>query len=32
MKKADLIEGVCQALEMTRHESEVIVEAIFNSI
>jgi integration host factor subunit beta len=32
MTKADLIEGVCQAVEMTRHESEVIVEAIFNSI
>ena len=32
MTKTDLIEGVCQAGEMTRHESELIVETIFNSI
>ena len=32
MTKADLIEEVSRAVEMTRKESEVIVEAIFDSI
>jgi integration host factor subunit beta len=29
MTKADLIKGVCQAADMTRHESEPIIETIF---
>jgi len=32
MTKADLIEEVSRVVEMTRKESEVIVEAIFDSI
>ena len=32
MTKADLIEDVSRAVEMTRKESEVIVNAIFDSI
>ena len=32
MTKADLIEEVSRVVEMTRRESEVIVEAIFDSI
>lgn len=32
MTKADLIEEVSQAVEMTRKESEVIVEVIFDGI
>jgi integration host factor subunit beta len=32
MTKADLIEGVCRAVATTRHESELIVETIFDSI
>jgi integration host factor subunit beta len=32
MTKADLIEEVSRVVEMTRKESEVIVEAIFGSI
>ncbi len=32
MTKADLIEGVSRVVEMTRKESEVIVETIFESI
>ena len=32
MTKADLIEDVSRVVEMTRKESEVIVEAIFDSI
>jgi integration host factor subunit beta len=32
MTKADLIEEVSLAVELTRKESEAIVEAIFNSI
>jgi integration host factor subunit beta len=32
MTKADLIEDVSRAVEMTRKESEVIVDAIFDSI
>ncbi|MDE3197382.1 MAG: integration host factor subunit beta [Acidobacteriota bacterium] len=32
MTKADLIEEVSKVVEMTRKESEVIVEAIFDSI
>ena len=32
MTKADLIEGVSREVEMTRKDSEVIVEAIFESI
>lgn len=32
MTKADLIEDVSQAVEMTRKDSEVIVEAILDSI
>ncbi len=32
MKKADLIAGVSQAVEMTRKDSEIIVETIFESI
>ena len=32
MTKADLIEEVSRMVEMTRKESEVIVEAIFDSI
>ena len=32
MTKADLIEEVARVVEFTRKESEVIVEAIFNSV
>lgn len=32
MTKADLIEGVSQAVEMSRKDSEVIVETVFDSI
>lgn len=32
MTKADLIEEVSRVVEMTRKESEVIVEAVFDSI
>ena len=32
MTKADLLEEVSRVVEMTRKESEVIVEAIFDSI
>jgi integration host factor subunit beta len=32
MTKADLIEEVSRVVEMTRKESEVIVEAIFDSV
>ena len=32
MTKSDLIEEVSRVVEMTRKESEVIVEAIFDSI
>ena len=32
MTKADLIEEVSRVVEMTRKESEVIVESIFDSI
>ena len=32
MTKADLIEDISQAVEMTRKDSEVIVETIFESI
>ena len=32
MTKADLIEGVSQAVEVSRKESETIVETIFESI
>ncbi len=32
MTKAELIEDVSQALEMTRKDSEVIIEAIFDSV
>ena len=32
MTKADLIEGVSRVVEMTRKDSEVIVETIFESI
>jgi len=32
MTKAELIEEVSQVVEMTRKESEIIVEAIFDSI
>src|SRR5260221_2423293 len=32
MTKADLIEEVSRVVEMTRRESEVIVEAIFDSV
>ncbi len=32
MTKADLIEGVSRVVDMTRKESEIIVESIFESI
>ena len=32
MTKADLIEDVSQAVEMTRKDSEIILDAIFASI
>ena len=32
MTKADLIDGVSQAVGMTRRDSEIIVETIFDSI
>ena len=32
MTKADLIEGVSRAVEMSRKDSEVIVETVFDSI
>jgi len=32
MTKADLIEEVSKVVEMTRKDSEVIVEAIFDSV
>ena len=32
MTKADLIEGVSRAIEMSRKDSEIIVETIFESI
>src|SRR5277367_5492756 len=32
MTKAELIEEVSQAVEMTRKDSEVIIEAIFDSV
>jgi len=32
MKKADLIDGVSRAVEMTQQDSEIIVETIFDSI
>ncbi|MBZ5516856.1 MAG: integration host factor subunit beta [Acidobacteriia bacterium] len=32
MTKAELIEDVCRAVEMSRKDSEVIVETIFESI
>jgi len=32
MTKTELIEEVSQAVEMTRRDSEIIVEAIFNSV
>jgi integration host factor subunit beta len=32
MTKADLIEEVARVVEFTRKESEIIVEAIFNSV
>jgi integration host factor subunit beta len=32
MTKADLIEEVSRVVELTRRDSEVIVEAIFDSI
>ncbi len=32
MKKADLIDGVSRAVEMTQQDSKIIVETIFESI
>ena len=32
MTKADLIEGVSRAVEMSRKDSEIIVETVFDSI